>query len=69
MNVSMQDTYDLGWKLASVLKGVAGSEILPTYQEERLLVADKLVMFDRRMCLGICSSFDSKDPDQEQSLR
>ncbi|CEQ39678.1 SPOSA6832_01209 [Sporobolomyces salmonicolor] len=32
MNVSMMDTYNLGWKLAHVLQGKASPEILKTYQ-------------------------------------
>ncbi|PYH95246.1 2-polyprenyl-6-methoxyphenol hydroxylase [Aspergillus ellipticus CBS 707.79] len=59
MNVSMQDTYNLGWKLSSVLRGVANPELLHTYQAERLPVAERLIAFDRRMCSGICS----KDED------
>jgi len=35
MNVSMQDTFNLGWKLASVLDGRAGPELLRTYSAER----------------------------------
>lgn len=39
MNTGMQDAYNLGWKLALVLKGKAFSSLLDTYQEERLPVA------------------------------
>ncbi|CAI7630645.1 unnamed protein product [Penicillium glandicola] len=59
MNVSIQDTYNLGWKLASVIKGKAKSMILRTYQDERLLVAMRLIAFDKRMVEVICR----KDPD------
>jgi phenol 2-monooxygenase len=55
MNVSIQDSYNLGWKLAHVLKGKAIPRVLQTYQEERLPVAERLISFDRRMCQGICS--------------
>jgi 2-polyprenyl-6-methoxyphenol hydroxylase-like FAD-dependent oxidoreductase len=34
MNVSMMDTYNLGWKLAHVLQGKAEPSILKTYQGE-----------------------------------
>lgn len=34
MNVSMMDTYNLGWKLAHVLQGKADPSILKTYQGE-----------------------------------
>lgn len=66
MNVSMQDTYNLGWKLASVLKGVATPAILRTYQEERLPVAERLIRFDRRMCLGVCSGPDHDSAEREK---
>ena len=35
MNVSMQDAFNLGWKLASVLDGRAGADLLRTYSVER----------------------------------
>ncbi|KAI9038226.1 2-polyprenyl-6-methoxyphenol hydroxylase [Aspergillus affinis] len=55
MNVSMQDTYNLGWKLASVVKGMATPELLHTYESERRPVGDRLVSFDKQMCRGICT--------------
>jgi hypothetical protein len=39
MNTGIQDAYNLGWKLALVLAGHAGSVLLDTYEEERLPVA------------------------------
>jgi phenol 2-monooxygenase (NADPH) len=47
MNVSMADTWNLGWKLASVLRGTARPELLHTYSEERQAVANALIDFDR----------------------
>ena len=38
MNTSIQDAYNLGWKLAAVLGG-ANENLLDTYEEERLPVA------------------------------
>ncbi|KGU20721.1 hypothetical protein MGK_06133 [Candida albicans P57055] len=49
MNVSMQDTYNLGFKLALVCKGLAKQEILSTYQSERLKVARDLIAFDHKL--------------------
>jgi phenol 2-monooxygenase len=46
MNVSMADTWNLGWKLVSVLRGTAKSELLHTYSEERQRVAQELIDFD-----------------------
>ncbi|KAH8801442.1 FAD binding domain protein [Xylogone sp. PMI_703] len=48
MNISMQDTYNLGWKLAMVIKGLAKRNILPTYSSERRQVAQQLIDFDKR---------------------
>lgn len=47
MNVSLQDGYNIGWKLASVLKGLAPPSILETYVLERQKVAIDLINFDR----------------------
>jgi 2-polyprenyl-6-methoxyphenol hydroxylase-like FAD-dependent oxidoreductase len=47
MNVSMQDGFNLGWKLASVLRGRSRPEILHGYSAERRAVAKELIDFDR----------------------
>jgi phenol 2-monooxygenase len=47
MNVSLQDGYNIGWKLASILKGQVGPEILQTYVLERQKVADVLINWDK----------------------
>jgi phenol 2-monooxygenase (NADPH) len=47
MNVSMADTWNLGWKLGSVLRGTAKPELLHTYSEERRAIAKQLMDFDR----------------------
>jgi len=48
MNVSMQDAYNLGWKIANVVKGYADRSILKTYQSERRRIAQDLIAFDHR---------------------
>ncbi len=48
MNFSMQDTFNLGWKLASVLRGQAKPELLHSYSQERQTVAQELIDFDRK---------------------
>jgi phenol 2-monooxygenase len=47
MNVSMADTWNLGWKLGSVLGGTARPELLHTYSGERQRIAEELIDFDR----------------------
>lgn len=47
MNVSMQDGWNLGWKLGHVLSGMAPAELVPTYSEERKEIAKNLIDFDK----------------------
>lgn len=47
MNVSMQDSFNLGWKLAAVLRGRYPPQFLHTYSAERQAVAKELIDFDR----------------------
>jgi phenol 2-monooxygenase len=47
MNVSMQDTFNLGWKLAAVLEGRSPESLLETYSAERQAIAQELIDFDR----------------------
>ncbi len=48
MNVSMGDTFNLGWKLVSVLTGRADPALLHTYSAERRAAAKGLVDFDHK---------------------
>ncbi len=43
MNTGIQDAYNLGWKLAAVLRGEADASLLDTYAEERIPIADWLL--------------------------
>ena len=47
MNFSMQDTFNLGWKLAAVLRKQCAATLLHTYSQERQVVAQQLIDFDR----------------------
>ena len=47
MNVSMQDAFNLGWKLAAVLEGRSDHALLHTYDAERRPVAQELIDFDK----------------------
>ena len=47
MNVSMQDAFNLGWKLAAVLRGRCAPTLLHTYSAERQAIAKELIEFDR----------------------
>ena len=64
MNVSMQDTFNLGWKLGSVLSGLSPAELLDTYSLERQVVAQKLIDFDREWStLMGARTFDPEHPE------
>jgi phenol 2-monooxygenase len=47
MNVSMQDAFNLAWKLAAVLEGRSEARLLRSYSAERQTVAQDLIDFDR----------------------
>ncbi|WP_070157111.1 FAD-binding monooxygenase [Sphingobium phenoxybenzoativorans] len=63
MNVSMGDTFNLGWKLRLVLSGRASPELLHTYTNERRAAAKGLVEFDHRWSrvVGSRSADDEAD--------
>jgi len=42
-NTSIQDSFNLAWKLAAVLKGQAGTALLESYSQERAPVAKQIV--------------------------
>jgi phenol 2-monooxygenase len=47
MNVSMQDGFNIGWKLGHVLDGRSPESLLATYSAERQVVAKDLIQFDK----------------------
>jgi phenol 2-monooxygenase len=59
MNVSMQDGFNLGWKLGHVLAGLAPASLLETYSAERQPVAQQLIDFDREW-----SSLMARKPEE-----
>ncbi len=64
MNVAMQDTFNLGWKLASVLLGRAKPELLRTYSAERHAIAQGLIDFDKEWSKIMASA--PKDPSRPE---
>jgi len=48
MNVSMQDGFNLAWKLGYVLSGRAPAQLLRTYTAERKVIAKDLIDFDKQ---------------------
>ncbi len=65
MNMSMQDAFNLGWKLASVLRGRAAPHLLSTYSDERQPVAKELIDFDHAFSRMV--SAPPKDPANPSS--
>jgi 2-polyprenyl-6-methoxyphenol hydroxylase-like FAD-dependent oxidoreductase len=57
MNVGLQDAMNLGWKLASVIRGTASEELLDTYERERWPVG-KALQDDTLAQFSLFSSFD-----------
>jgi 2-polyprenyl-6-methoxyphenol hydroxylase-like FAD-dependent oxidoreductase len=49
MNTGIQDAFNLGWKLAAVIRGGASAELLDSYGAERTPVAERLVNGTRRI--------------------
>jgi phenol 2-monooxygenase len=58
MNVSMQDAFNLGWKLISVLRDRSPPSLLHTYSAERRPVAKELIDFDREFAARLASIDD-----------
>lgn len=66
MNVSMQDAFNLGWKLAAVLRGQCAPGFLHSYSAERQAIAKDLIDFDREWATMISAPLKSPDdPDSE----
>jgi len=62
MNVSMQDGFNLGWKLGQVLEGRSPQTLLDTYSGERQVIAQNLIDFDREW-----AALMAKKPEEFES--
>jgi phenol 2-monooxygenase len=62
MNVSMQDGWNLAWKLGYVLEGRSPESLLETYSDERQVIAKNLVDFDKEW-----STMMAKRPEEFSS--
>lgn len=64
MNVSMQDGFNIGWKLGHVIGGRAIPELLHTYHGERRPAAKNLIDFDREWSTLMATPQEElEDPD------
>ena len=68
MNVAMADAFNLGWKLASVVRGQARPQILHTYSAERQSVAADLIEFDRHWARRFSETPNSGEDGEPESL-
>ena len=68
MNVSMQDAFNLGWKLASVLQGRCTPQILHTYSAERHAIAKELIDFDREWANMLSAPLKAVDDATSESV-
>ncbi|MBS1674347.1 MAG: FAD-dependent monooxygenase, partial [Actinobacteria bacterium] len=65
MNVSMQDAFNLGWKLAAVLQGRSDAALLRSYSQERQSIAADLIAFDKHWSSFIAQpALDPEHPER-----
>ena len=69
MNVSMQDAFNLGWKLVSVLQKRSPPQLLHTYSAERRAIAKELIDFDREWSTMLASHGDGGGPDPAETQK
>lgn len=69
MNVSMQDAFNLGWKLASVIEGRSAATLLQTYDAERRPVAQQLIDFDKEWSTMLAGSPTREAPGPDGRSR
>ncbi|MFC8733321.1 FAD-binding monooxygenase [Luteimicrobium sp. NPDC057192] len=62
MNVSMQDGWNLAWKLGQVLTGLSPESLLDTYSGERWQIAKDLIEFDGEWSTLMTRSPEDLDP-------
>jgi 2,4-dichlorophenol 6-monooxygenase len=66
-NTSIQDSYNLAWKLALVLNGQAGAELLDTYTAERAPVARQIVLRANKSAREFGALFEALGLDAAES--
>ncbi|EAR08625.1 FAD-dependent monooxygenase [Reinekea blandensis] len=69
MNVSMQDTFNLGWKLAHVLQGRSDPGLLRSYSSERWAEAKRLVDTDHEWARIMSAPPGESDLDRDDEPR
>ncbi len=68
LNTSLPDTFNLGWKLASVLQGKSDPKLLHTYETERRKVAQQLIDADRELSKLVATRPDAGDDSKQAKV-
>lgn len=67
LNTSLQDTFNLGWKLAAVIQGKTQANLLQTYSTERRKVAQMLIDADRKMSALVATNPSAEHSDDAKA--
>ena len=68
LNTSLPDTFNLGWKLASVLQGKCHPKLLDTYSTERRKVANQLINADRELSKLVATRPAADDKSEQAKI-
>ncbi|MGM5595697.1 FAD-dependent monooxygenase [Corynebacterium glucuronolyticum] len=69
MNVSIQDGFNIGWKLGHVVSGRAPEELLKTYGAERHPAATNLINFDKKWSTLMATPIEQlEDPEEVEKF-
>ena len=68
LNTSLPDTFNLGWKLASVINGQSDPKLLHTYSTERRKVAQQLIDADRELSKLVATRPLANDQSDEAKI-
>jgi phenol 2-monooxygenase len=68
VNLSLQDGFNIGWKLATVLQRHSSADLLKTYNLEREKTAVELIVFDREFTKLFSSDADKQGKDAARYL-
>lgn len=68
LNTSLPDTFNLGWKMAAVLKGQSDPKLLATYSTERRKVAQQLINADKELSKLVATRPSAADASQDATV-
>lgn len=64
MNTGIQDSFNLGWKLALVAKGISSPSLLETFSEERIPVIAEMIVQTTKL---LKKTLDNDEPSTQTS--